>query len=198
MKKTKTIDQLEELKKYPFFTVSEAKKLGLSSRMISYYCKKGVIARLDRGIYQVKGAKESPDFEYEYLAQIARSIPNSTICLISALSIYDLTDEIMRENWIAIPHSTSAKKRPDTRIIRMRNTSLGRETKIISGKTVHIFDRERTVLDAFRYLDKEIAIKSLKMYLRPTKKYRPNINKLESYAKELKTNITSFIMALTT
>ena len=39
------------------------------------------------------------------------NIPNGVACLISALDIYDMTNEIPRAHWIAIPHATTAPKR---------------------------------------------------------------------------------------
>jgi len=73
------------------------------------------------------------------------------------LALYELTDEMPREHWIAVPHSTTAPKRAGTRIVRMREMTIGKTTYTIGQETVVIFDRERTIIDAFRYLSKEIA-----------------------------------------
>ena len=125
------------------------------------------------------------------------SIPNGTICLISALCYYDLTDEIMREFWIAVPHSTTSPERENARIVRMRNTTLGQTTVKIGNDDLKIFDRERTIIDAFRYLDKEIALKALQAYLKTTKETKPDIKKLMKYAKILRVEITPYILAFT-
>lgn len=126
------------------------------------------------------------------------SIPNGVICLISTLCYHGLTDQIMRQYWIAVPHASKSPKRPKTRIIRMRNIELG-QTEIKLG-TAHlkIFDKERTVVDSFRYLSKEISIKALQAYLRQTGSSKPDLNKLLKYAKKLRVDIHPFIMALTT
>ncbi len=62
---------------------------------------------------------------------------------------------------------------------------------------VHIFDRERCVVDAFRYLDKETAIKALKNYLQSTD-YKPQLKRLSEYAKTLRVDLTPYILAFTT
>lgn len=172
--------------------------MGIPSRMLNYFCSKGLIERVSRGVYKVKDIRFGQDIEWEDLALTAMSIPNGIICLISALCYYDLTDEIMREFWIAVPHSTTSPKRTLTRIIRMRNITLGQSTAKIGKYDLKIFDRERTVVDAFRYLDKEIAIKALQLYLSQNKNVKPNIKKLLRYAKALRVNLTPYIQAITT
>ncbi|KIC71120.1 hypothetical protein [Candidatus Protochlamydia amoebophila] len=51
----------------------------------------------------------------------------------------------------------------------MRNTTLEQITIKIGNDDVKIFDRERAIVDAFYYLDKEIALKALQAYLKTTK-----------------------------
>jgi len=55
----------------------------------------------------------------------------------------------------------------------------------------------RCVIDAFRYLSKEIAIKALKKYFQSTH-FKPNPKKLGIYAKALRVNITLYILSYTT
>lgn len=182
----------------PVFTAAEARAAGIPSRMLAHFCKKGIIERVIRGVYRGSHAKIEIDFQWEDLALVAMGIPNGVICLISALCYYGLTDQIMRQFWIAIPHTSKSPQRPKTRIIRMRNIELG-QTKIQLGTAyLKIFDKERTVVDSFRYLSKEIAIKALQAYLRQTGSSKPDLNKLLKYAKTLRVDIHPFIMALTT
>src|SRR3989338_9367775 len=149
----------------PVFTAAEARAAGIPSRMLSHFCKKGVIERVSRGVYRGTRSNAEIKFEWEDLALTAMSIPNGVICLISALSYYGLTDQIMREFWIAIPHASKSPQRPKTRIIRMRNIELGQTEIQIGASYLKIFDKERTVIDSFRYLSQEVAIKALQAYL---------------------------------
>ena len=180
------------------FTSEEARVAGIPPRMLAYFCQKGLIERISRGIYKGGMAKVDIDFRWEDLALMAMSIPNGVICLISALCYYDLTDQIMREFWIAVPHASKSPKRPKTRIIRMRNIELGQSEIVLGTYHLRIFDKERTVVDSFRYLSYEIAIKSLQEYLKQRKPTKPNLDKLLKYAKILRVNIYPYIMALTT
>lgn len=182
----------------PVFTAAEARSAGIPSRMLAHFCKKGLIERVTRGVYKGSQAKTEIDFQWEDLALMAMGIPNGVICLLSALCYYGLTDQIMRQFWIAIPHASKRPQRPKTRIIRMRNIELGQTEIQLGTARLKIFDKERTVVDSFRYLNKEIAIKALQAYLRQTGSAKPNLNKLLKYAKTLRVDIHAFIMALTT
>ena len=103
----------------------------------------------------------------------------------------------MREIWLAVPHKSHPPKRPNTRIVRMRSIDLGRMQITLGEYRVQIFDRERCIVDAFRILSKEIAIKSLQKYFQSTA-IKPDPKKLGSYAKKLRVNITPYILSYTT
>lgn len=195
MLKSKYVALFQALARKGVFSSAEGKKAGIPPRMLAYFCKKGQIERVSRGLYKIKHVDFEQDFEWEDLAIMALSIRNGVICLISALCYYSLTDEIMREFWIAVPHSTSSPVRDNVHIVRMRNMSLGQTTIKIGNQKLKIFDRERTIVDAFRYLDRETALKALQIYLKTSKDRKPDIDKLLSYAKKLRVNLTTYISA---
>lgn len=197
MKPKNALKKIEPLLSAVNFTTKEAKRCGVTSETLAYYVKVGEIERLARGLYRGIHAPTLQNFQWEDLVNAARSVENGTICLTSALSLYELTDEIPRQHWIAISHGTSHNASPMVKIIRMRNPTLGKTTINIDGATVSIFDRERTILDAFRYLSKETALKALKTSLEQPREIRIDIKKLRSYAKKMKVNIDSYLLALT-
>jgi predicted transcriptional regulator of viral defense system len=194
MIQSKYKDLLEGLLKKEFFKAKDASELGISARWLTYFCTHGVIEKHSRGIY--KAVDTTMDFEMEGLLITAGSIPRGVVCLISALCFYELTDQLMREYWIAIPNEDKCPKRSHTHIVRMRNTSLGLTHVKIGNQNMKIFDRERTVVDAFRYLGDEIAIKALQFYLKKMDQ-KPDLAKLSNYAKILRVNISPYIKACT-
>jgi predicted transcriptional regulator of viral defense system len=197
MQESKYSDPLRDLLSRPFFSLKDARDLGIPKRVIFYWEKKGVLEKVFPGVYRAHAYEPQVDFEWEDLAQTAASIKNGVICLISALCYYDLTDEIMRENWIAIPNKSRAIKRPNTHIFRMRNMTLGREKMELGEYKTYIFDRERTIVDSFRYLSLETSLKALKRYLNDTN-HRPELDKIEEYAKILRVNIAPYILSFMT
>ena len=132
------------------FTSAEAKKLGMSAALLAYYVKIGELERLARGIYKSTYAPSIDNFQWEDLITAVLQTKNGVVCLVSALALYELTDEIPRQHWIAIPNSTRHRAPRNVRVIRMRNMSLGKTYIKIDNITIPIFDRERTIVDAFQ------------------------------------------------
>jgi predicted transcriptional regulator of viral defense system len=187
---------LDELKLKPTFTTFEAQEHGLSARMLTYYVKTGVLDRVARGVYRFSDyIPKDENVLWEDLAVAAQRVSNGVICLISALNYYGLTDERMREYWIAVPHAQAHSHFPLTRIVRLRNIELGVEKKVIAEIEVKIFNPERTIVDSFRLLDFETAIKALKLYLKG-ECGKPDLKKLSRYSKELRANIEKHIVPL--
>ena len=198
-KKSKKILKLANLLKKPSFTAKEASKLGMSSALLCHYVKTKRLKRLGRGVYQNSSYQNSSaNFPWEELINAIHSIPEGVICLISALVLYNLTDEIPRKHWIAIAHSTSIKRNKSIKILRFRDMNLGKTKIKLNGIDIPIFDRERTIIDAFRLLSLEIAIKALKTSLSLPKNQKIDLEKLQNYAKKLKVNIIPYLITATT
>lgn len=199
MEKPTSLTTIYQLLTRPSFTAAEAKKLGVSTAHIAYYVKKGQIRRLGHGIYQGADYKGPPEnFRWEDLIEVANSVPGGVICLISALAVYDITDEIPRQHWVAVSHGTSIERGSNVKIVRFRDMALGKTTVDLGGVRVPIFDRERTIIDAFRLLSRETAIKALKMGLSPKGASRLDLRKLQAYAKKLRFNIAPYLITATT
>lgn len=198
MKPKTAIQKIRPLITSPSFTSEEAKKLGVSAASLAYYVKTRELERLARGVYKGINAPSIDNFQWEDLITAVKQTKSGVVCLVSALALYELTDEIPRQHWIAIPNSTRHRAPRSVRVVRMRNMSLGKTHIKIDNIIIPIFDRERTIIDAFKYLSKEIAIKALKRALTKSKKDKINLETLRSYANALRVNISTYIMAITT
>ena len=199
MRKPAALMAIGQLLGQPFFTAAEAKKLGVSTSHLAHYVNTGKIRRLGRGIYQgVDYQAPVESFHWEDLMDAVHSVPGGVICLISALAIYEITEEIPRQHWIAVSHRTSIKKRPGVKIVRFRDINLGQVKMNLGGVQVPIFDRERTIIDAFRLLSRETAVKALKMALFARVKPRLDLKKLQVCARELRVNIGPYLITAMT
>ena len=63
--------KLEPLLKRSLFRASDAKELGVSSSLLAYYVKQGLIERVARGVYRKPGAIPDVDFMWEDLVVTA-------------------------------------------------------------------------------------------------------------------------------
>jgi predicted transcriptional regulator of viral defense system len=108
-------------------------------------------------------------------ASISLRKPLATICLLSALSLHELTDEIPRETDIALPRG---ERTLTTRFTPIRWHSFDRATFEL-GRTEHqlpgadlsigLYSAERTIIDAFRLrheIGADVANEALKRWLR--------------------------------
>ena len=182
----------------PSFTSKEARIIGVPAAVLSYYVNAGKLKRIRRGVYQANDYQNPEAFRWVDLIEAVHSINDGVVCLISALAVYDLTEEIPRQHWIGIRHDTSARSSHQIKIIRFRDLDLGRIEIELEGAHIPIFDRERTIVDAFRLLSREIAIKALKFAVAKGGKNRINLRKLEAYAKKLQFDIAPYLMSITT
>jgi len=108
-------------------------------------------------------------------ASISLRKPSATICLLSALSLHELTDEIPRDTDIALPRG---ERTLSTRFTPIRWHSFDRATFDLGrtphqltdeGLTIGLYSPERTVIDAFRLrheLGADLANEALKRWLR--------------------------------
>jgi len=190
--------KLTPLLEKPYFTSKEARDIGVHPAVLSHYVKTGRLKRIRRGVYQRVNYQNPSAFRWEDLVEIVYSVRGGVVCLISALAIYDLTEEIPRQHWIAIRHGTSVKNTRRLKVVRYRNIQLGKTEIELEGTKIPIFDRERTIIDAFRLLSRETAIKALKAAIAKGGKNRIDLVKLQEYAKKLRFNIFPYLISITT
>jgi predicted transcriptional regulator of viral defense system len=186
------------VKKHKLIDTKAARKLNVSNSNMAYYAKKGDLDRIGRGLYKIKNTSLTSDFQWEDLVEASVKVKGGVVCLISALALYEITEEIPRSHWIAIPNTSRHRGDDSIRIFRYRNMKLGKTIYDFGDFKLPIFDRERTIIDAFRLLDKEVAIKALRMGLRKKGEARLDLEKLKEYAKALRVKIEPYILAETT
>ena len=83
-------------------------------------------------------------------------VSEGVICLLSALIYYELCDDFMDEYWIAIPHMHYKVDFPN-RITDEEHRAWCKRIELAGAKVSTI---GRTIVDAFRLLDIEAAVKA--------------------------------------
>ncbi|OGT65893.1 MAG: hypothetical protein A3J38_09245 [Gammaproteobacteria bacterium RIFCSPHIGHO2_12_FULL_45_9] len=179
------------------FTSQDAHLCGVSSATLTYYVKQNAIQRIARGVYRGINASTSDDFRWADLIEATQRVKGGVVCLTSALTLYELTEEIPMQHWIAISNATRCRTTLDIKVVRMRNLILGKTTIQIGAIKLSIFDKERTIVDAFRYLSCETALKALKMALTKKGTEKIDLEKIQRYAKTLRVKIEPYLIAMT-
>ena len=146
----------------------------------------GTIIKVKHGLFSL-----TENSHYSSLFESQLLIPDVIICLGTALSFYNFTTWDPPETHIAIPKSrkVTLPEYPPVKLFYFSGEfyKMGIITeKLETDKTIKIYDREKTICDVIRYRNKigiDIMKEALGEYIKSRDK---NLNKLNSYAKNLK------------
>lgn len=168
-------------------TSSITSSLGVDRKYLSILVEKGLIDHPSRGIYSLKNTIED---EYFSLSTRCKR------CIFShdtALFFHDLTDRTPLNFSITIPsgYNDNYLRKNDSTIeifyIKKELHQIGKiNMSSPSGKTIPVYDRERTICDLVRSknrIESQIFTDALKKYSASNNK---NLNKLMDYAQIFK------------
>lgn len=157
--------------------MSDAMKSGITSYSLYSLRDNGFIQQIARGIFQLTDTIHisNPDF-----AVIALKIPKAVICLISALSFYEITNQIPHEIFIALKKGTETPRLdyPPIAVHRFSDPSFesGIEEYDLDGIQVRIYSIEKTLVDCFKFrkiIGMDVVLEALKLY-KLRKKVKPD------------------------
>jgi predicted transcriptional regulator of viral defense system len=121
---------------------------GIPREYLLRLLRRGVVERTGRGLYRMVGA---PLTEHHSLAEVAKRLPSSTVCLVSALVFHEISTQIPHEIWIALPRGTTTPRFESRkfRIMRFSGAALteGRAEHRIEGVPVMIYAPAKTIAD---------------------------------------------------
>lgn len=152
----------------PLVRLSEVLKLGVHRHTVRAMRDQGLLEQVSRGLYRLTDAKplEQPD-----LVTLARRVPGSVVCLVSALALHELTTQIPHAVDIALKHGRRHPRieHPPIRVYWWSAAALreGIERRKLDGVEVLVTDPARSVADAFRYrnqLGLDLAIEALRAW----------------------------------
>ncbi len=177
----------------------EALDLGVHPRTLYQMRDEGILEAISRGVYRLTSLPPlaNPDF-----VTVALRVPQAVICLNSALSYYDVSDDVPHEVHIALPRG-SKKPQLDYPPIQVHQFGVdtfgaGIDVVQIDGVPVQIYNLARTVVDCFRYrnvLGTDVAVKALKEALT---RDGVNFGEILKYARicRVETSILPYLEAL--
>lgn len=112
----------------------------------------GYLTKLKQGVYQLN---EREPLGYPYLVIVAQKIPAAVICLISALDLHELTEQISHQVHIAFPRTSRdpVMETPPIKVYRFSEETLeaGVNTQKIGGVDINVFNPDKTIADCFKF-----------------------------------------------
>lgn len=175
-----------------FITTEEAGKIGISKMTLSRLVYEEELFRLERGVYAKTFDWLTDDLKRYVVA--CTKYPRAVVAGLSSLTYHHLTDQEERKIYLAVkpPQKVEAK---NYQMLRLSGSyySLGIEKYNFGKREVLIYDAEKSVVDAFKYLWEEVAFKALKAYL---KKEDKDVKKLCAYGVKLKKPLDDYVVAI--
>ena len=145
---------------------SEILRLGVHPQTLYQLRESRKIIELSRGVYRLA---DLPLLENSDLVAVAKRVPTGVVCLISALSFHNITNEIPREVYLAIPTGKEKPKLgfPPTRVFHFspETYSAGLEEHFLEGYQINIYSKEKTIADCFKFRNRiglDVALEALR------------------------------------
>ncbi len=185
----KDIKSLNDIfKDYDYvMTTAQLSSVKLYYRDIQRMLNEGLIEKIKRGYYHW-----IESYGKDEIVIINRLFPDGVLCMDTALFYYKYSDRTPAEWHITIDKNTSRQRtqveHPFIKAYRVESKllTLGETNGEIDSQKVRIYDRDRTICDVLRNMnkmDKEIFNKAIQGYVKDPKKNIPN---LVQYAKALR------------
>lgn len=156
-----------------FFRPSQLEAAGLTRDQLPALVRSGKVERIGRGLYRLADAEPT---EHYSLAMACARVPNSIVCLLSALSVHGLGTQAPAAVWLAIPHKARKPKLAGLklRIVHFSGPAwaFGVQKTEFEGVPARITSPARTVADCFRFerlVGPEAAMEALQDALRQRK-----------------------------
>jgi len=126
----------------------------------------GLLEKVARGLYRLPNNLGS---EHESLATVATKVPQAVFCLLSALQFHELTTQLPRQIWIAMPRGSHVPKitYPPVKMIQFAGEaySAGIEEVERDQVKLRVYSVAKTVADCFKHRNKiglDVALEALK------------------------------------
>jgi len=165
--------------------MGELKDAHIHTRKISKAVTEGIIEKIKPGLYKLV---DYPWDEHGSFADVCKSNKKAVICLLSSASYYELTTFNPSEIYVAVPNNTDKfiLKYPPIKVYYFGDNYFAPGIETLSTKSgiIRIYNKEKTICDLFRYMNKigeDVAVESLKEYLK-IRQIR-NIQKLFEYSE---------------
>lgn len=157
---------LEFAKKVGIIRPSDLTKKHIPRVILTRLIASGQLEKITKGLYRIPNTELSIN---ESLAIIALRTSQAVFCLLTALQFHQLTTQLPREVWIAMPHGSHVPKLdyPPIKMVQYSGASYseGIETYKYNNITLRVYNPAKTIADCFKHRNKigiDVALEALK------------------------------------
>lgn len=161
--------------------------LGIHTGALTQMARSGELEKVGPGRYRLAKRRIS---EHHDLVIATGAVPDSVVCLVSALRFHGIGTQLPHQVWIAVPRGTRVPRlqTPPLRVVNISPAlfDLGRAVHRIEGQAVNVYNVARTVADCFRFrntIGLDVALEALTEAWRSK---RLNLDELHRIAKRLR------------
>lgn len=126
----------------------------------------GLLEKMGRGLYRLADVQGS---EFESLVTVATKVPQAVFCLLTALQFHELTTQLPRQVWIAMPRGSHVPRLdyPPIKMVQFTGEAYtdGVEEVERDGVKLRVYGVAKTVADCFKHRNKiglDVALEALK------------------------------------
>lgn len=145
---------------------SDLNGIGIPRVYLTRLTASGQLEKAGRGLYQFPGKHLS---EHEGLVAVATRVPQAVFCLLTALQFHELTTQLPRQIWIAMPRGSHTPKLdyPPVKMIQFSNEaySQGIEVHECDQVKLRVYSIAKTIADCFKHRNKiglDVALEAMK------------------------------------
>lgn len=135
-----------------YFRPAEAQALGIGYDALQSMVQEGAVERVGWGLYRREDLEPT---EHHDLAAVCARVPDSVLCLLTALQVHGIGTRLPAEVWLAVPNKARAPRVKGIRLRLVRFSGAAWNFGIVEtkfeGVRARITNPARTVLDSFRY-----------------------------------------------
>jgi len=153
-----------------FFRPSQMEQAGLTRDQLRTLIRRGSVEHVARVLYLMTDAATTENYS---LAMACARVPNSIVCLLSALRVHGIGTQAPAEVWLGIPHKARMPRLQGLhlRVVRFSASAwkFGVKQTAFESVPARITTPARTVADCFRFerlVGAEVAMEALRDALR--------------------------------
>lgn len=145
---------------------SDLDALGVPRMYLVRLTASNQLEKVGRGLYRLP---ESTLFEHDSLALVATRVPQAVFCLLTALQFHELTTQLPRQLWMAMPRGSHLPRidYPPVKMVQYTGAAYaqGIEEHERDQVMLRVYSVAKTVADCFKHRNKiglDVALEALK------------------------------------